>query len=147
MVPVVTWRPPRALQWGCILVGSVHAAVCPPVEVTFIVNAADQDFPWDESIRRFWMNLNYKGEMDGVTWERRMQSAVRLIIEALAAGGDVLVHCRQGKHRSGILNIIVQTVCSKRTVVAGPRSLMRRSSGISRRIRWPRLSTPSKGSP
>ena len=106
----MTWQPPEGLHWGRLLVGNAEHALNPPDGVTFIVNAANVDYPWPEAIRRFWLNLNYKGTMGGVTWQNRLLSAVQMIIMALSLGGDVLIHCRQGKHRSGILNIIAQTV-------------------------------------
>ena len=77
-----------------MLVGNRDDAVDPPAGVAFIVNAADIDFPWKEDVRRFWVNLNYRGNMGGVAWASRLRSAVLHIIEVLSSGQDVLIHCR-----------------------------------------------------
>ena len=62
------------------------------------------------SIARFWLNLNYKNELDGVTWEQRLFVAVWMALTALALGEDVLVHCRQGCHRSGIMVMLLMAI-------------------------------------
>ena len=59
---------------------------------------------------RFWLNLNYKNELDGVTWEQRLFVVVWMALTALALGEDVLVHCRQGRHRSGIVVMLLMAI-------------------------------------
>ena len=59
---------------------------------------------------RFWLNLNYQNELDGVTWERRLFVMVWFALTALALGEDVLVHCRQGCHRSGIVVMLLLSI-------------------------------------
>ena len=46
-------------------------------KVAYIVNALNKgDYPWHQFCVRSWLNLNYKNEMDGVTWEQRLFVAV-----------------------------------------------------------------------
>ena len=68
---------------------------------------------------RFWLNLNYKNELDGVPWEQRLFVVVWMALTALALGEDVLVHCRQGKHRSGVVVMMLMTILA----VAGSEDL------------------------
>ena len=74
------------------------------------INAADRGFEWHEYCARFWMNLNYKNVMDGVTWEQRLSSVLWIALTAPALGENVLVHCRQGKHRSGVLAKLLMSI-------------------------------------
>ena len=53
------------------------------------------------------MNLNFQGILNGVTWLERLCTTVWLVLSALALGENVLVHCRQGKHRSGVLVMLL----------------------------------------
>ena len=79
--------------------------------VAYIINASNKgDYPWHQLCVRFWLNLNYKNEMDGVTWEQRLFAAVWMALTALALGEDVLVHCRQGRHRSGIVVMLLMAI-------------------------------------
>ena len=83
----------------------------PGCHVAYIINAADRgDYGWHEYCVRFWLNLNYKNELDGVTWERRLFVTVWFVLTALALGEDVLVHCRQGRHRSGIVVMLLMSI-------------------------------------
>ena len=65
---------------------------------------------WHEYCARFWLHLNYKSPLDDVTWEQRLFVAVWIALTALALGEDVLVHCRQGKHRSGIVVMLLMAI-------------------------------------
>ena len=79
--------------------------------VAYAINASNRgDYSWHEYCVRFWLNLNYKNEMDGVTWEQRLFAAVWMALTALALGEDVLVHCRQGRHRSGIVVMLLMAI-------------------------------------
>ena len=83
----------------------------PGCHVAYIINASHRgDYSWHEYCVRFWLNLNYKNELDGVTWERRLFVAVWFALTALALGEDVLVHCRQGCHRSGIVVMLLMSI-------------------------------------
>ena len=79
--------------------------------VAYVINASSGgDCSWHEFCVRFWLHLNYKNELDGVTWERRYFVAVWFALTALALGEDVLVHCRQGCHRSGIVVMLIMSI-------------------------------------
>ncbi len=53
------------------------------------------------------MNLNFHGELNGITWQQRLCTVVWLVLTALALGENVLIHCRQGKHRSRALAMLM----------------------------------------
>jgi len=62
---------------------------------------------WLRRQTRYWLNVRFKGSMDGpegkrsLPWERRMTHAMSLILRFLKDGQVVLLHCKAGKHRSG----------------------------------------------
>ena len=79
--------------------------------VAYIINASNRgDYPWHEYCVRFWLNLAYKNELDGVTWEQRLFVVAWVVLTALALGEDVLVRCRQGCHRSGIVVMLLMAI-------------------------------------
>ena len=79
--------------------------------VAYVINASNRgDYSWHEYCVRFWLNLNYKNELDGVTWEQRLFVVVWMALTALALGEDVLVHCRQGCRRSGIVVMLLMAI-------------------------------------
>ena len=69
--------------------------------VGYIVNCADVSYDWHPFCIRFWLNIGYGGWFEQGTWQERMLTAVKLVLAALMFGENVLLHCRQGKHRSG----------------------------------------------
>ena len=83
----------------------------PGCHAAYVINAADRGYyEWHEYCVRFWMNLNYKHVLDSVTWEDRLSSVLWLALTALALGENVLIHCRQGKHRSGVLAMLLMSI-------------------------------------
>ena len=56
------------------------------------------------------MNLNYTGTLQGMTWHWRLCCAVWMVLTALMIGENVLVHCRQGRHRSGLIVMLVMSI-------------------------------------
>ena len=96
---------------GTLWVGSCQEAVqWAGQHVAYIVNAARVDFKWHPWCLRFWANINYKGILNHVTHEHRICVVVWLILTALMMGEDVLVHCRQGKHRSSVLCMLIMLI-------------------------------------
>jgi hypothetical protein len=96
---------------GTLWVGSCQEAVqWAGQHVAYIVNAAHVDFKWHPWCLRFWANINYKGILNHVTHEHRICVVVWLILTALMMGEDVLVHCRQGKHRSSVLCMLIMLI-------------------------------------
>jgi hypothetical protein len=86
----------------------------PGCNVAYVINAADRGYyEWHEFCVRFWMHLNYKQELDGVTWEDRLSSVLWLALTALVLGENVLIHCRQGKHRSGVLAMLLMSILAR----------------------------------
>ena len=93
--------------------------------VAYVINAAhDGEYSWHEYCVRFWLHLNYKEKLDDVTWEQRLLVAVWIALTAMALGEDVLVHCRQGKHRSGIVVMLLMAILA----VAGSEDWMSQSA-------------------
>ena len=79
--------------------------------VAYVINASNRgDYTWHEYYARYWLHLNYKNELDGVTWEQRLFVAVWMALTAVALGEDVLVHCSQGCHRSGIMVMLLMAI-------------------------------------
>ena len=79
--------------------------------VAYVINVSNRgDYKWHEFCARYWMNLNFQKKLDGVSWEQRLFVVVWCALTALALGQDVLVHCRQGKHRSGVVVMMLMTI-------------------------------------
>ena len=88
--------------------------------VAYVINASNRgDYSWHEYCVRYWLHLNFKNELQGVTWEQRLFTVMWCALTALALGEDVLVHCRQGKHRSGVVVMMLMTILA----VAGSEDL------------------------
>ena len=96
---------------GTLWIGSCQEAVqWAGQHVAYVVNAADVDFKWHPWCLRFWANINFKGVLNHVTHEQRMGVVVWLILTAMMMGEDVLVHCRQGKHRSAVVCLLIMLI-------------------------------------
>ena len=117
---MVTWycrRPPVAPppRFGQLpqlpISDSMEKFNMPGCHTAYVINASNRgDYEWHEFCVRFWMNLNYKHMLDGVTWEDRLSSVLWLALTALLLGENVLIHCRQGKHRSGLLAMLLMSI-------------------------------------
>ena len=93
---------------GRLYVGSCESAVqWAGQHVGYIVNCADKSYSWHPFCVRFWLNVGYQNTFRSITWEDRMITAVKLVLAALMFGEGVLLHCRQGKHRSGGFCILI----------------------------------------
>ncbi len=70
--------------------------------IKFIANFSHRDLGHAEGIPHVWVNIGYKGQrqMPYGTWEQRVTSAFRTMVEALSRGDDVLGHCVRSKHRT-----------------------------------------------
>ena len=71
-----------------------------------IINCADVDYPWAESCRRRWLNINFRGELNGRSWNQRMRAVLQFLLESLARRECVLLHCYVGRHRSGMFAVL-----------------------------------------
>ena len=52
-----------------------------------------KDYPTTAE-QHFWLNVNFKGNLNGISWEARAEAALTLIVVTLCSGGNVFVHCR-----------------------------------------------------
>jgi hypothetical protein len=55
--------------------------------------------------KHFWLNMDFNGSLNGISWQARVDAALTLIVETLCFGNNVLVHCRHGTHRTGVVTI------------------------------------------
>ena len=93
------WRRPTGPR---LFVGNADSAVDWAAEIRpVIVNCANIDYPATPVCRRLWLNLNFRGELNGRTWHQRMHRSVEFCLTASAESNDVLAHCLSGRHRSG----------------------------------------------
>ena len=81
-----------ALHWAGIFAG-------------YIINCYNEDSPFHPFCVRTWLNIGHRGEMSGVSWQARLEHAVKMVFGALLHGENVLVHCFRGRHRSGAFAI------------------------------------------
>ena len=96
--------PPLRSQVGKLFVGPCDSALhWAGQHVGYIINCADTSYPWHPFCVRFWLNPGKQG----VSWEARMFTAVKLVFAALMFGEGVLLHCRRGKHQSGAFCVLI----------------------------------------
>ena len=113
------------------LVGKLYIGDCQQAcqwageHVDYIVNCANVDYPHHPWCIRMWLNITFKGSVDGSCWATRVNAAVRLVLEGLAGGLSVLVHCRTGKRRSGLFCALVLALLRGQSVADGIRFLTR----------------------
>ena len=102
----------RPVTPGSLYVGSCEEAVqWAGQHCDYVINAANKGYyAWHEYCVRFWMNISYKECMDGLTWHDRLCTVVWIVLTALLLGANVLIHCRQGKHRSGVLAMLIMAI-------------------------------------
>lgn len=77
-----------ALHWAGIWAG-------------YIINCYNEDSPFHPFCVRTWLNVGHRGQMSGVSWQARLEHAVKMVLSGLLHGENVLVHCFRGRHRSG----------------------------------------------
>ena len=106
-VPAMAW-PVWTLGPRDVYVGQAdHALDWAEQHSAAIVNCAHIDYDWAPSCDRRWLNLNFRGSLNGRTWAQRVEGCLRFAFAALERSEPVLFHCRQGKHRSGAASAIV----------------------------------------
>lgn len=68
---------------------------------------------YDSSLDCFWLSIGYKGAIDGVPWVDRVAAALKLSVKAISRGESVLIHCRAGKHRTGVFATMLLACLSR----------------------------------
>ena len=85
--------------------GKLYAGACKSCsqqagqQVGYVINCADVSCQGHPFCVRLWLNNGYDGTPEEWAWQER--------IAALVFGENVLLHCRQGKHRSGAFCILM----------------------------------------
>ena len=102
---------------GKLYVGDSKSAVqWAGQHVAYIINCSHINYDWHPWCPRFWLNLGYRGVFDDLDWHERMMTAVKIVMLALMFGQEVLLHCRQGKHCSGAVCILILALLRECTV-------------------------------
>ena len=110
---------PCNIGGGKLYVGDSKSAVqWAGQHVAYIINCADINYAWHTWCLRFWLNVGYKGKFGELDWGERMMTAVKIVMLALMFGQNVLIHCRQGKHRSGAFCILLLALMWECSVTA-----------------------------
>ena len=106
--PYLVWHPGESegKAWcsgvPALFVGGAHCALeWAARHWAVVINCSDIDYPFAPTCQRLWLNLNFKGWLNGRSWHQRVLGCLQSILEALREGRPVLCHCRVGKHRSG----------------------------------------------
>ena len=100
---------------GSLWIGSCQEAVqWAGQHVAYVVNAAERGYKWHPWCLRFWANIHYMRLLNNVGHDQRMEVVVWLILTAMMIGEDVLVHCRQGKHTSTVVCLLIMILMSGR---------------------------------
>ena len=73
-----------------------------------IVNCANINFEFAHDCERRWLNLNFRGELNGRSWQQRVEACVLFVLQGLGeANSNTLLHCKSGRHRSGSFGSLV----------------------------------------
>ena len=88
-------------------------------ETVGIVNCADQDYDFAPGCDRWWLNLNFRGQLNGRSWWARFEACVKFCLNYWVLGYQVLIHCKQDKHRSGAFCSCLCALLDKATIQEG----------------------------
>ena len=78
--------------WVCSRQGAATA------EAGCAINCADFVMECTPGVAPYWLNINYRGRLDGARWQGRVIGAMRMVLQTLLRGEDVAVHCAHGPH-------------------------------------------------
>ena len=63
-----------------------------------------RNYAWHRDCIRLWLWISRGRRQSAAgTWWHRMDNAIKMVLIAVLFGPSVLIHCRQGKHRSGAI--------------------------------------------
>ena len=80
------------------------------------ITISTRDYDWHPACVRKWLWVTKRRELNGESWEARVEGCIKLALVALLFGRNVLVHCRQGKHRSGAFGCLLYSVLTGKTL-------------------------------
>ena len=95
---------PRCVRGGVgrLFIGDCMSALhWAGIHAGYIINCYNEDSPFHPFCVRTWLNVGHRGEMSGISWQNRLEHAVKMVLGGLLHGENVLVHCFRGRHRSG----------------------------------------------
>ena len=66
-----------------------------------VITCSEQKLPWPDNATPYFLHSNFRGKLDGKTWQERHREALSLVTAAIDDDAFVLVHCLAGLHRTG----------------------------------------------
>ena len=91
-----------------------------------------RNYAWNARCIRQWLFLNNRRWHEGGSRWQRMEHAVKMTLVAVLFGESILIHCRQGKHRSGTVACFMYCLlcgCTLNDALPAYRSCNRRVVG------------------
>ena len=65
-------------------------------DVGCAINCADFVMTYRPGVKPYWLHIAYHGPLNGTNWQDRVLGAIRMVLETLLRGEDVVVHCAHG---------------------------------------------------
>ena len=60
------------------------------------INCAGFVTTYRDGVKPYWLHIAYHGELNFISWQDRVLGAMRMVLETLLRGEDVVVHCEHG---------------------------------------------------
>ena len=60
------------------------------------INCADFVTTYRDGVKPYWLHIAYHRQLSGTSWQDRVLGAMRMVLETLLRGEDVVVHCEHG---------------------------------------------------
>ena len=72
------------------------------------INCANFTMKYQPGVKAFWLHIAYHGKMDTgegckISWQDRVQGAMRLVLCTLHSGKDVVIHCAHGPQMAKVV--------------------------------------------
>ena len=98
-VNAIVQKPFPRGWWPCPLCGSFLYFLSPS-SLSHVL----RNYAWHRDCVRQWLWISRGRRQSAAgTWWHRMENAIKMVLIAVLFGPSVLIHCRQGKHRSGAI--------------------------------------------